>query len=67
MSEEKFKIKKAATNTTKGNQIFLRINNQETLDAFNKALADSGKSAAKLTEEMIEHCLKDAGYLNDNT
>lgn len=59
----KFKIKKATVNPVKGNQIFLRITNQETLEAFNSALRDSGKTVAKLAEEMIIHCLKDAGYL----
>ena len=56
----KFKILKAAANPVKGNQIFLRITEQIVLDAFNLALKDSGKTAAKLTEEMIKHCLKDA-------
>lgn len=46
-----------------GNQVYFRIREQETLDAFKKACHDSGKSAAELAQDMIKHCLKDAGYL----
>lgn len=63
----KFEIKQVAKdNALNKNTVLVRITSQEYLDAFRKATQDSGKSAGKLAEEMLVHCLKEAGYLKDS-
>lgn len=59
----KFEIKKNVVAPNEGNQIFFRIKEKHVLEAFKKAQRDSNKRAAELAQEMVIHCLKEAGYL----
>jgi len=59
----KFEIKKNVVDIKEGNQIYFRIKDAKTLAAFKKAQLDANKKAAELAQEMITHCLKEAGYL----
>lgn len=59
----KFELRKNITTPKDHNQVNFRIKDEKLLAAFKKAQVDSNKSVASLVQEMMEHCLKDAGYL----
>ena len=55
-------IKKQNDNKTY-RQVFIRVDDEKTQDAIREAVANSGMSAQKLMLDMIQHCLKEAGFL----
>lgn len=56
----KFKIaKKDKTNY----QIAFILTDIRTVAAFKKAASDMGAGKSTLLRKMVEHCLKEAGYL----
>jgi len=59
----KFELRKNVVTPKDHNQVYFRIKDEKVLSAWRKAQQDSNKTAASLAQEMIEHCLKEAGYL----
>ncbi len=59
----KFKINKPEIRTDKDTRACMWRIPLELHEAFNKALEDSNLSGQKLLDQMVEHCLIDAGYL----
>jgi hypothetical protein len=45
-------------------QVMFRLSHKiDLVEAFNKALDESGGSAQQLVEDMVSHCLKDLNLL----
>jgi hypothetical protein len=59
----KFSIPKLIKPRKWGGTVMFRIDNIEIQNAFLKMMQESGLSGQKVLEKMVEHCLKESGYL----
>lgn len=57
-----FKIDKAKPNPELITSVMYRVEGYDLRDALTRALYDSGKSGQQLVDEMVKHCLTEAGY-----